>query len=322
MDVGQFYSRQAEVLAVIRPRGILFEADRFLFGACDPTICSVMRIAVASLLIICTTVWMLDSELWFTDAGVLTAHSAQAMSHGRQQSILFWLPSSSLVVKLSLATLFIQCCLAVLGCWSRFQMACIFFWLVSFHHRNPLICDGEDTVFRLFSFMMIWMPLDHRWSLLRWRFGWPSSSAGREHAWALRLIQFEMTAIYVSNAWSKFQGETWRDGTALYYVSKMSDVFGRGWLPAGLFEIEWFVSLATWSVLVCEMVLPIALWLGPTRRWAIGLAVALHLSIEYSMNLFLFEWVMIAGLIAFISPADLTKMRDFFGSRKGLDVRN
>lgn len=310
MDVDQFQSRHAKVPAVSRSRRILIEIDRFLFAGCDPIICSAMRITVAALLIVCTAVWMLDSELWFTDAGVLTARSAQAESHGQQQSIFFWLPSRPGVVKLSLMILFVQCWLLLLGCWSRFQVACIFVWLVSFQHRNLLICDGEDAVFRLFSFMMIWMPLDHRWSLLRWRFGWPQSSAGREQAWALRLIQFEVTAIYASSAWSKFQGETWRDGTALYYVSKMSDVYGRGWVPSGLCEVEWFVSLATWSVLVCEMVLPLALWIGPTRRWAIGLGVALHLAIEYSMNLFLFEWIMLVGLMAFVSPTDLASMRE------------
>ncbi|MDX1927165.1 MAG: HTTM domain-containing protein [Pirellulaceae bacterium] len=276
--------------------------DRFLFESCDPTICSVMRIGHAALLIICTIVWMIDRDLWFTDAGMLTARSAAALNHGQQQSLFFWFPSSPWLVQASLAILFVQCWLLLLGCWSRFQIACIFFWLVSFQHRNPLICDGEDTVFRLFSFMMIWMPLDHRWSLLRWRFGWPQSTAGFEHAWALRLVQFEMTAIYASNAWSKFQGQTWRDGTAIYYVGQMTDMFGRGWLPAWMFESEWFVHQATWGVLVCEMVLPIALWLRPTRRIAIGLGIALHLAIEYSMNLFLFEWIMIVGLMAFLTP--------------------
>ena len=288
-----------------RPRRIIGLVDRFLFEACEPTVCSAMRIALASLLIVCTGVWMLDCDLWFTDTGVLTARSAQAQIRGQHLSIFFLLPTSPWLIRFSLMLLFVQCWLLLLGCWSRVQMACIFVWLVSFQHRNPLICDGEDAVFRLFSFMMIWMPLDHRWSLLRARFGWPQSMAGSEQAWALRLIQFEVTAIYASNAWSKLQGDSWREGTALYYVSKMTDMYGRGWLPSGLFEIEWFVSLATWSVLVCEMVLPIALWIGPTRRLAICLGIALHMAIEYSMNLFLFEWVMLVGLMAFISPADL-----------------
>lgn len=264
-----------------------------------------MRIAYAALLIPCTLVWMIDSDLWFTDAGVLTARSAEALNSGQHLSFFFWFPSGPTVVQISLAILLVQSVLLLLGCWSRFQIVCIFVWLTSFQHRNPLICDGEDIVFRLFSFMMIWMPLDHRWSLLRWRFGWPQSVWRCEHAWALRLVQFEITAIYASTAWSKYQGDTWRDGTALYYVSQMTDLFGKGWIPSGLFEIEWLVKLATWSVLVCEMVLPIALWIGPTRRLAIGLGIFLHLAIEYSMNLFLFEWIMLVGLMAFLSPADL-----------------
>lgn len=314
MDVIKLQSCLAKVCAVSRVRTILSAVDRFLFEACDPIVCSAMRIAFAFLLIIYTSIWMLDSELWFTDAGVLTARSAQALNP-QQLSIFFGSPSSSGWVRLALAVLFVQCGLLLLGCWSRVQMACIFVWLVSFQHRNPIICDGEDTVFRLFSFMMIFMPLDHRWSLLRALWGWPQSLARFEHAWALRLIQFEVTAIYASNAWSKFQGDLWRDGTAIYYVSKTPEYFGRGWLPGGLFEVAWFVNFATWSVLVCEMVLPIALWLGPTRRWAIGLGVGMHLAIEYSMNLFLFEWVMVVGLMAFIAPSDLRGLSQLLGRR-------
>ncbi len=276
---------------------------------------------MAVLLIVCTSVWMLDCDLWFTDMGVLRASTAQAQVRGQHLSLLFWLPSNSWVVRIALGILLVQCGLLLLGCWSRFQIACIFLWLVSFQHRNPLICDGEDTVFRLFSFMMIWMPLDHRWSILSSHFGWPKSTASSENAWALRLIQFELTAIYASNAWSKFQGESWRDGTALYYVSQMTDMFGRGWLPEGLFEIEWFVALTTWSVLVCEMVLPIALWLRPTRRLAIGLGVFLHLAIEYAMNLFLFEWVMIVGLMAFLTPSDWKWMMELVETWKRKKAR-
>lgn len=280
-----------------------------------------IRIAYAALLLVCTVVWMMDAKLWFTDTGPLTARSAQALSNGQQLSIFFLFPSSIWLVQLSLLLLFVQSWLLLLGCWSRFQIACIFLWLVSFQHRNLLICDGEDTVFRLFSFFMIWMPLDHRWSLLRWRFGWPRSLAGSENAWALRLIQFEITAIYASNAWSKFQGDTWRDGTALYYVSQMTDMFGRGWLPTSLFEVEWLVKLGTWSVLVCEMILPIALWLGPTRRLAIGLGIALHLAIEYAMTLFLFEWIMLVGLMAFLTPTDLQLLMPIIGKRNAM-IRN
>jgi hypothetical protein len=260
-----------------------------------------MRIALGGLLLLYVSVWWLDASMWFTDAGVLRVETARHLSDGQQPSLLFWLPSTPEVVVGLLSLLWLQSLLLLLGCWSRFQVACIFVWLVSFQNRNPLILDGEDTVFRLLSFFMIFMPLDHRLSLGRWLSGVPSV-AGPANAWALRLVQFEVTAIYVSTAWCKWQGATWRDGTALYYVSRMDDVFGRFWLPDFLFEEAWLLRMATWGVLAVETLLPLLLWIPRTRRLGLWLGIGLHLSIEYAMHLFLFEWVMIVALLSFSRP--------------------
>lgn len=306
---------QREEVTPATPRG-MNRLDRFLFDSCDPTTCSLMRLALGALLLIYVSVWLLDASLWFTDTGVLRAETARRMSDDQQPSLLFWLPSTPAVVVGLLSVLWLQSLLLLAGCWSRFQMACIFVWLVSFQNRNPLILDGEDTVFRLLSFFMIFMPLDHRWSIGRWLSGRVSaavpsklgpsklgpSKLGPASAWALRLVQFEVTAIYVSTAWCKWQGATWRDGTALYYVSRMDDVFGRFWLPDILFEEAWLLKLATWGVLAVESLLPILLWIPRTRSWGLGLGIALHLSIEYAMHLFLFEWVMIVALLSFSRP--------------------
>lgn len=312
MDVRQPPARQSKVRAVNRWKKIVACFDHFLFEGCDPRVCSLIRILYGGLLVIYTMIWMIDANLWFTGSGVMTAATAYAAGLGPRPSLFFWLPSTPAVIHVALVILFVQACLLMLGCWSRIQVVCIFIWLVSFQHRNHEICDGEDTVFRLFSFLMIWMPLDHRWSLLRAWFRGPPSQATAEHAWALRLVQFEMSAIYLSTAYWKLTGSQWRDGTALYYVAQMQDVFGRGWFPTGLFELVWFVKLSTWGVLIGEIVLPFALWLRPTRRWAIALGMGLHLAIEYSMNLLLFEWIMMVGLLSFVrlpsgqpTPSDL-----------------
>lgn len=301
---------QREEVKAATPRG-MSRLDRFLFASCDPTTCSSMRVAFGALLLIYISVWLLDASLWFTDAGVLRAETVRRMSDAQHPSLLFWLPSTPAIVVGLLSVLWLQSLLLLAGCWSRFQVACIFVWLVSFQNRNPLILDGEDTVFRLLSFFMIFMPLDHRWSIGRWLSSRVSavgpavvrtSKAGPASAWALRLVQFEVTAIYVSTAWCKWQGVTWRDGTALYYVSRMDDLFGRFWLPDILFEEAWLLKLATWGVLAVETLLPILLWIPRTCYWGLGLGIALHLSIEYAMHLFLFEWVMIVALLSFSRP--------------------
>jgi hypothetical protein len=43
----------------------------------------------------------------------------------------------------------------------------------------------------------------------------------------------------------------------------------------------------------------VLLWLRPTRRAAIAVALVFHLAVESSMNLFLFHWLMILGILSF-----------------------
>ena len=272
--------------------------DRFLFASCQPVICSVLRLAIGTLLCIYTYGWWLDGTHWFSDSGVLRATTSSKLLNGEFKSLLVLLPQTPAVIQAGLWLLMAQSVLLLLGVGSRFQAACIFVLLTSFQHRNVLIVDGQDTVMRWFVFIMIFMPLDHRWSLARAIRGIPSR-ATQAHAWAVRLLQVELTAIYFSSAFMKAAGNTWRDGTALFFVARSDDVFGRFWLPDAVFETPWIVKLCTWAVLVVEIFIPFGLWIPRLRPIAIVVAIGLHLSIEYSMNLFLFQWLMIAGLVSF-----------------------
>ncbi len=287
----------------------------FLFESCDPRIAVFLRIGFAVLLIINTLSWLADAKLWFTDEGVLSTKTAVLLSDGVRQSLLFWLPSTEPVVRTCLQICLVQSCLLLVGFWSRFQVACLFVWLVSFQHRNPLISDGEDTVFRWFAFLMIWMPLDYRWSFSRWLANGKLPNWNPETAWALRLIQLQMAVIYASAAWNKCFGITWQQGTALYYVSRMTDHYGRAMWLDRLFETPGVVQALTWGALSIEMALPFTLWFRRTRLWAIVAGILLHLGIEITMNLFLFEWIMILGLLSFYEPSH--ESRD---NRSRLDV--
>ena len=258
-----------------------------------------LRILVGILLCVYSYCWWLDGPYWFSDAGVLQATTSGQQLNGEFKSLLLFLPQSPGMVRTLLMLLMVQSGLLLLGVCSRFQAACIFVLLTSFQHRNVLIVDGQDSVLRWFVFIMVFMPLDHRWSLLHYVRG-KVSTATSGNAWALRLWQLEMTAIYFSSAFMKVAGETWRDGTALYYVARSDDVFGRFWLPDSLFETVWIVKLCTWSVLALECFLPFGLWLPRLRPVALVLAFGLHIAIEYSMNLFLFQWLMMAGLVSFV----------------------
>lgn len=274
--------------------------DRFLFRSCDPRIIPVIRIGFALLILIQILVVWGDAEYWFSDEGVLKTDTAKRIVGDHRWSLLFILPYSGVTAKIVLSLLLGHAFLMLLGIASRFQAAAIFIWLVSLQNRNTFLNDGEDAVFRLMAFLLIWLPLDCGWSVWKRGEGHRSNPAEQSaSAWGLRLIQMEMTAIYASTAMCKSQGDTWWDGSAVWWVSKMADDFGR-LVPATLFDLPWASPLATWSTLAVELCLPFALWIRPIRNYAVLAGLALHLGIELSMNLFLFQWIMMLGLLSFV----------------------
>jgi hypothetical protein len=61
-------------------------------------------------------------------------------------------------------------------------------------------------------------------------------------------------------------------------------------------------KLATWGTLVVEGALWTLVWIKEFRYWILAAAYFFHMGIEYSMNLPLFEGLMITTLIAFVDP--------------------
>ena len=74
--------------------------DRWLFAGCHPAVCSILRIATASVLLIYLLTLYGELGYWFTDAGVLKSATAQQIGQGVYGSLLFWLPSDLVTVKL------------------------------------------------------------------------------------------------------------------------------------------------------------------------------------------------------------------------------
>jgi uncharacterized membrane protein YphA (DoxX/SURF4 family) len=206
-------------------------------------------------------------------------------------------------------------CLLV-GFASRFSAASVFVWLVSFQNRNQMLLDGEDDVLRLLSFFMIFMPLAEVWSVDAWLRGrgevvragkkavdhpYPSNSS----PWALRMLQYVMATMMLATGLWKLAGEPWRDGTALYYVARIDDLFGRFPVPHYLFDTPWTVRAMTWSVLYVELAIPFLIWIPQARRFSLLVLLAFHLSNEWAMHLFLFHWIMLCGWMSFLKREDL-----------------
>ena len=285
--------------------------DRLFHTPRDTRVLDVMRIGYAVLMAINLLVLAPDLALFFGENGLASVDESRAMIDPDAVTLFQVLPRTGASVLVAYWLLLGHTVLFGLGWYPRVQALGILIWYTTFNHRFLWLWDGEDTLFRLLAFLFILCPLGYHWSLdrrRRMRRG-QSLDDGPRSAWGLVLIRIQMTAIYLSTAWEKLDGSEWLDGTALYFVSRLDDVFARFPLIDAPFEHMWSIRLMTWTVLAIEVALPVALWIRNTRRAAVIAAVLLHLSIDYMMVLFLFQWLMIVGLLSFVEVSDIAWAR-------------
>lgn len=279
--------------------------ERWLFAPRDTRVLAAFRIAYAALLFVNVIFWLPDLDLWFGEDGVLPYAASRSVVDPDTLTLFAFLPTTRFALWFSYLTFVSQIALLGVGYLTRLQAVCAYVWLVSFQHRHMMLFDAEDNVFRLLGFCLVFMPAGARWSvdaLVRRRLHAEVPVRGAP-AWGLRLAQVQITTVYVSTVWLKLLSQDWRGGDALYYVGRLDDLFGRFPLPAWLFENPAAYHAATWSVLALELFIPIGLWVPRLRKRTLALAVLLHLGLDYAMNLFLFEWIMLVGLLAFLEPA-------------------
>jgi hypothetical protein len=291
----------------------------FFHAPCNARVCAAVRIAFATVVLLNLSILYPDLDRWFTDGGVLPSAVSREIARPHTWSILWRLPSTPEVVRTCYWIAVIQAVLLLVGLLPNIQVLCLFVWLTSFENRNFLINDGEENVFRLLAFLLIFVPIGRAWSVDAAIWRWftarpltpdPSPTRGegsKRYAapgWGLRLVQIALCLIFLSAGLSKLGGDAWLDGTALYYVARLDDYFGRFPVPDWPFDSPWAVAMLTWSVVAIELLVPALIWFRETRRLCLVLVVLFHLGNEWTMHLFLFHWVMLAGWLAFVSPDD------------------
>ncbi len=283
--------------------------QRFFHARIDARRLAIVRIGFAALLLVNLAVLYPDLETWYGAAGLYPPAVAAQQALPQQWSVLRWLPAEHDAARDWLYGLFwlhLACTtMLLLGLFTRVNAIIAFVLLVSWQNRNPLILDGEDAVFRLLGFYLLFMPGGRAWSLDNVLFRRSADVCPLAPAWPLRLLQLQMVVIFISAALFKLGGSAWLDGTALSYVGRLDDTFGRFPVPHLLFQTPLLARLMTWSVIAVELFAPLLLWFKETRRWALLVIVCFHLANEYAMLLFLFHWIMLVGWTTFLTSEDL-----------------
>jgi len=202
---------------------------------------------------------------------------------------------------------FLACALLLtVGLWTRLSSVAVFLCLTSIHQRNLLILHGGDAFLRIAGFFLIFAPAAAALSLdrlIRVRRGLEGPEIKPRAPWAQRMIQIELSLLYLTSFWWKMKGHTWLDGTALYYVTHLHSI-ARFPLPRWI-QSATILKIGSWFTLALEFSLGVFIWFRRFRYPVLLLGLLFHLSIEYALNLPMFSWDVLIAYILFVDPSDL-----------------
>lgn len=189
------------------------------------------------------------------------------------------------------------------GFKTRISTIVAFILLVSFNQRNINMLSSADLLLRILFMYMLFAPSGNAYSIDAFLAKLKGKPLKRNHAnWVHRLIQIQIAVVYVSTVIAKAKGETWLDGSAVYYATRLADLT-RFPVPF-ILDWRWSIMLITWTTLIIELALGTIIFIDEWRKPIIIFGIIFHLGIEYMMSIPTFEWLMIVGLIAMFKIED------------------
>lgn len=289
----------------------------FWFEPTSPTPMALFRIVVGLITLQCLCIHLLcDWHLYFGDHPLITIETMIGKYWGYDPyfDLMLLLPQGEIWRWYFFWFTVVCAGMMTLGLFTRFSSVATFLCLMSLQHHFLINQNSGDNFLRiaiLFTAMSNAgdaFSLDNLLKATRqdWRkegFRPPLSAP-----WAQRMLQMQLCIAYFHTWWCKVAGPEWNDGTAVYYASRYDDIV-RFPLPLLLDDIN-IIKILTWGTLFAELALCTLIWWRPARYWVIIMGIALHLGIEYTMNLPMFEWLFIASYLLFIYPEHLSRAMD------------
>jgi hypothetical protein len=227
---------------------------------------------------------------------------------------VFDLFPGDLAVTIVYFLLFVAALMLIVGLKTRLAALVVFVCLISFGRRNPWVLNSGDLLVFVLAFYMLWMPAGESLSVDRWlrdrRGLW---EFGTRAVWPLRLVQIQVSVLYVAAVWAKVRGTTWNDGTAVSYAFRMADL-ERFPVPHFVTDTVLIANVLTFGTLAVELSLGILVWNRVLRPWVLLAGVSLHLGIDYAVRVGFFSWAVLVAYIAFVPPGAastfLVRVRD------------
>ena len=273
--------------------------NRFWFQPVETSTMALFRVAFGLLALGYTLSLAPVLFAFYSDDGILPAQPAY--SGTLAWGVLGLFPSDAAVL-LFYFLLLVGTIALLAGFRARLAALVVFVCLISFGRRDPWVLNSGDLLVQVLAFYMLFMPSGTALSVDRWlrepRRFWEFPARA---IWPLRLLQVQVSILYLAAVWAKVRGVTWNDGTAVSYAFRIDDI-ARFPVPDFVIDSLVLVNLLTYGTLAVELSIGILVWNRVLRPWVLLLGVGLHLGIDYAVRVGFFSYAVLVAYIAFVPP--------------------
>lgn len=275
--------------------------NRFFFRKDSPLPLGVFRIAYGLAVILTLLLLKSDWLAWYGPNAWMSVGTVRDLEPGPRLNILSLLPQDAFWINLFFWVFLGSAVMLAAGLFSRFNSILVYVCLASLQQRNLYILHGGDTFLRVAGFFLMFSPAGAAVSLdrlIRIRRGKEPLMLAPRSLWAQRMIQLELSFMYVSTVLWKLRGASWLKGTALSYVYHLFEL-QRFPIPDWML-LPGVLKVGTWFALVLEFSLGTLIWIKPLRNKILAIGLFFHLFLEYSLNVPMFQWDILTAYLLFL----------------------
>ena len=255
-----------------------------------------VRIAFGILSVAWTLSFFVDLPDLFGNSGVLPDGPRQAYAWS-----VFQLWSTDRALLIGWCALLLSALAMTVGWHTRLASIVLCVLILSFQHRDPSAFNSGDVVIRIEALFLALAPSGAALSLDQRRRTGAFWSAQIRAPWAIRLLQVQLSIVYLASVRWKISGTAWQDGTAVSYALRLRDMLIVH-VPQWFIDNPLLVNLATWGAVAVELSLAILVWNRHLRPWVLLAGVLMHTSIMLTMAVGFFTPSMFVLYLAFVSP--------------------
>jgi hypothetical protein len=269
------------------------------FDFLSPLSLSLFRIGLGSLWLFILVYRFSEISFFFADDGILSLRDSMDLVGGHRFSLLFWATSTLWIKTVFIVGILSAGCL-VLGIFSNFSAGIGWLICVSLLNRAEVIISGGDMYLLVFLLAATFLPLDRHFSLIRGQLR-PSKLKTVIYRSAQFTFLVQIVCIYFFAGVLK-HGGLWMSGDALSVILQLkltTRELGR-YLPQFPDALRTFTHLIPWFEMSAIILLMPFRRLNRIKDIWLALAIGMHISILFTMNVFYLPYVCLVALVALI----------------------